>query len=173
MRKKLIYDTVIVFNPDFPVYQVQQKNKWGLVNRTNEVIVPIKFQDIQIHRTKRLFDSKGYYFFYVYVKTKKGWTIFKVKDLIESYELTQISDQYFEEIIPFKGQNFLSMVKSNGKYGVFYFLESKLLLPTNYHQIENKINYFGGFPVFTIKATTGEELYVGYNGVHFFEGFEY
>lgn len=167
------YDTIVMYGLNVGLYKVKKKNKWGLVDAKNKVVVPCVFEDLELHRSKIFKTSNQPSYFYLYLKIKSGWDIYRV-DIHESeYNLIQMTKDKLTSIKPFANNEFLCITQKGSNYGAYYLHQGKYFLNITYNFISNEISTESGFLIFKIKSITGEDLYVGYNGVHFFEGFEY
>jgi hypothetical protein len=166
-----IYDTIIRAYYGEECYIVSKNNKWGAVKPDGEYIVPPIYESFDIKsmiKQRKNSEIDRYRFI---VKLDEKWGV--VGNVDENGGISnkgyQLVPLIYESIIMDYGKDFY-FLKLKGKFGVMSAKNYITIIKPKYAEISIKIKYYNGFKFFQVRpAKDSEYLYVGENGVEFFE----
>ena len=165
-----IYDSI---NPKHwfnNCFVVKYKNKWGAIDRKGKTIIDMEYSDIDIKSMSfQSFRTKPYKQIF-FVKKNDKWGVIGSTNKFRKFENKN------EVLIPFKydeirknvNTSFL-IVKLENKYGVILSENLKLITEIKYSNIKNTYNTVDKFILINTIDENGKILFVGQNGVEFFE----
>lgn len=164
-----IYDSINPKQWFSNCYVVKYKDKWGAIDLKGSTIIEFEYSAIDVNSME----------FQSYV-AKKYRQVFVVKKgdywgLIGNVNAFQQWGNPFEVMVPFNydgielsNQNFY-VVKAQNKFGVLWTSDLKLITPIKYVHIKSTYNRVDDFILIHVLDDKGRTLYVGENGVEFFE----
>jgi len=150
-------------------YVAKYNGKWGAVDLKGKAIIEFEYSEIDIQGMQfQTFVNDKYRQIFV-VKKGNYW------GLIGNINEFQRSDYANEVLIPFNydkvdlsNQSFY-IVKSQNKFGVIWTKNLKLITAIKYFNIKTTYNRVDDFILINVVDEKGKTLYVGENGVEFFE----
>lgn len=164
------YDSVNAMHWYRNCYVVQNKNKWGAVNSEGEIVIDLKFSDIDIESMSfGNFRTQPYRQTFI-VKNKRKWGLIGNTNEIRKWnKKNEILIPFnYDEIHRNTNHSFF-IVKSNDKYGVILSSNLKLVTEVKYSNIKPTYNTIDGFILINVIDEYGNTVFVGQNGVEFFE----
>jgi len=167
----LIYDDIILEKQgeyDFSgpnLFGVKLDKKWGIIDRKKSILLPVQYDSIDIELSKERRHWAEYRRMFVVMKNGKWGIIGKKDDNVESYithlpfKYTAISKLYYSYLL----------VQKKKKFQVFSIEDNNLINNKNYSSITKYENEsVNGFDIFQATNKKGQTVYLGKNGVEFF-----
>ncbi|MFN8415616.1 MAG: WG repeat-containing protein [Cytophagaceae bacterium] len=161
-----IYDFGRQFFTQDGIFGVKLHQKWGLMNGNKTLLLPIQYDSINIGLSKDFRHWNLYHRTFVVQNNGKWGILGKKNDQEDSlatllpFEYDAITKLYFS----------YWLVNKDGKYHIYDVENFKLI---NHHSYTSVTKYehesIGAFRLFEVKNKSGQTVYVGQNGVEFFE----
>jgi len=166
-----LYDEIITeeykvnYTPGKEIFGVRKADLWGFVDGKGNLLLAVEFDSVnfELSRTSRRWSE----FQRMLVVEREGkWGIFGKKKDEGGTAIPILQLEY--DTISVITDSFLSVKKGN-KYQIFSIAKYRLCTNKGYTTItKNKYGIVNGFEIFEVNNKSGTTVYLGENGVEFF-----
>lgn len=166
-----VYDSIITdafdegYFPGYDVFGVMEGNQWGLVDGSNNTLLPIQFDRINFDLSKEFRHWSEYQRMFV-VENNNRWGILgKTNDSTDTiatilpFEYDAVNSFYF----------FYLLVQKDSKYQIFNHQTNRFVNNNSYSSITKyEHGSVDDFTIFQVTNKLGQTVFVGENGIEFF-----